>query len=185
MPYNGSCKSGHTRRQRACFQLLIWDDERSYYSFLLHTWIDSAIWVKNKKLSHRENQVDDQVSSMGGTEKIVVDRRWRARRNQNHHIRLLVTKPPNWAAVHVTRLPINNTINVRFMQFCFTNIWYKFQNWSFCFIFSSVALCLQEEEVEKEIDKEKEKKINMRQQVEQTMDSQINCSNQKSNDQVS
>lgn len=48
-----------------------------------------------------------------------------------------------------------------------------------------MALCLQEEEVEKENNKEKEKKINKRQQVEQTMDSQINCSDQKSNDQVS
>lgn len=47
-----------------------------------------------------------------------------------------------------------------------------------------MAFCLQKEEVENEIDKEKEKKINRRQEVEQTLDSQINRSEQISNDEA-
>ncbi|KAJ0113620.1 hypothetical protein Patl1_01519 [Pistacia atlantica] len=55
---------------------------------------------RNKGRKNKKQVIGKIKLKMEGIGKIVVDSWWRASKNQNHHIRLLVTKAPNRGAVH-------------------------------------------------------------------------------------
>jgi hypothetical protein len=88
---------------------------------------------------------------------------------RRHGMRLMVTKASSRAAVHGSKLPVTETLNVAFLipWSCalISNLYIKLTN-----LLSSF---LQKEEVEMEINKGKQRKENKRKEVEKSVDSQI------------